>query len=80
MKEEKERLKDLIYKILYDKSRVDGIRLINEDEWPIDELVKVVLEEKDELLHRVLPLRWTSDLGTKKFLEALEEEVCTKHL
>lgn len=33
------KLKEQIYKTLFDKSRVDGTRLINEDEWPIDELL-----------------------------------------
>ena len=32
-------LPDKIYSVLYEKSRVDGVRVLYEDEWPIDELV-----------------------------------------
>lgn len=39
-------LKDKIYKVLYEKSRVDVIRLINEDEWPINELVSLIKQER----------------------------------
>lgn len=31
-------LKKEIYDILYEKSRVDGIRLLNEDDWPIEQI------------------------------------------
>lgn len=34
----KETIESEIYNTLFSKSRVDGIRLINEDEWPIIEL------------------------------------------
>lgn len=38
----KEDLKDKIYKLLYDKSVLCfGVRCINEDEWPIDDILSL---------------------------------------
>jgi len=71
-------LRDEIYQILYDKSRVDGIRLINEDEWPIDELEHLVRQREDDLLHRITPLKYASTNTVREFIEALEDEICTE--
>lgn len=38
-------IKKAIYQLLYEKSRVDGIRYCNEDEWPIDEIANLVEEQ-----------------------------------
>ena len=40
-------LPDKIYSVLYEKSRVDGVRVLYEDEWPIDELVILADREAD---------------------------------
>lgn len=47
-------LSDRVYKLLYDKSTLSegsfGIRVCNEDEWPIDEIVKLIHEESRDAL------------------------------
>ncbi len=47
---DREKLMEKIYSILYKKSRVDGIRLINEDEWPIDELSALLTSEVERVI------------------------------
>lgn len=47
-------LSDQVYKLLYDKSRLSdgdiGVRVCHEDEWPIDEIVKLIHEESRDAL------------------------------
>lgn len=38
-------LEEHIYSILYKKSKIDGVRVLYEDEWPIDELVIWIYQE-----------------------------------
>jgi len=35
-------LEEEIYKLLYERSTVDGVRLIHEDEWPIKEIAELI--------------------------------------
>jgi hypothetical protein len=37
-----------IYKILYKSSRVDGVRVLYEDEWPINELKALIQREVEK--------------------------------
>ncbi len=42
------KLKDQIYKILYKNSTVDGVRILHEDVWPIDELAALLQQIEEE--------------------------------
>lgn len=47
-KEQREELNKKIYDTLYEKSRVDGVRVLYEDEWPIDELIGLFESEVEK--------------------------------
>lgn len=46
-------LTDKIYKILFDKSKVDVVRVLYEDEWPIDELANLISHQREEVIEEI---------------------------
>lgn len=56
-------LEKQIYDILYSKSRVDGIRLCNEDEWPIEELAELIQSES----RKAVTPKWLLDWFDEQF-------------
>lgn len=49
-----DQIEDQIYKILFDKSTVDAVRIIHEDEWPIEELASLVKEYAESVALEVI--------------------------
>lgn len=65
-----------LYKRSYDEM---GMDVANKSLDVVMDLINQhVAEEKDELLHRVTPLRYASLQTVREFLDALEQEICTK--
>lgn len=67
--ETKEKVEDKIYTILYKNSTVDGVRVLYEDEWPLEELTQLV-----ENVERNATERYTLAIGRS----VMELKVYTK--
>jgi len=47
-------LQGKIYDVLYKKSKVDGVRIVYEDEWPLTELESFVRQQQLEVVVQLL--------------------------
>lgn len=79
-------MEEKIYNILFDKSTVDGVRLIHEDEWPIKELAALLAYQEKTIRHEMaseiiakLPTRYDAPM-TFQEMYFLTEALVSKYL
>jgi len=61
---------DKLYNILYEKSEVQGVRVLYEEDFPLDELVEFIQQEIDRAREETLNDFWTYfDEGKSELLE-----------
>ena len=54
-KQQQEMVRDRIYEILFDNSRLShGVRCVNEDEWPVEELKQFLLDQVTKTEERAM--------------------------
>lgn len=65
MSDKPQTIHDEIYNILYEHSTVDGVRVLYEDQWPVDEIVQAIREA----IERAKPVARPADPSSDDFTD-----------